>query len=60
MLLSEEPAIREALLNVVDHEQTLHRLTEELEHARLAARSDLWRTSRTEQHRGPARLVVNR
>ncbi|WP_405070160.1 hypothetical protein OG558_11260 [Kribbella sp. NBC_01510] len=39
MLSSEEPTIREALLNLVDHQQTIHRLTEELEHARLAARS---------------------
>ena len=41
--LEGEPAIREALLNLVDHEQTIHRLTEELEHARLTARSALWR-----------------
>jgi hypothetical protein len=55
VLSSEQPAIREALLNLVDHEQTIHRLTKEFEHARLAARSALWRTSRTEQHRDPAR-----
>ena len=51
--LVREPAIREALLNLVDHEQTIHRLTEELEHARLAARS----TARYPAPRAPVAIA---
>jgi hypothetical protein len=38
VLSSEDAAIREALLDLVDLEQTIQRLTEELEHARDSRR----------------------